>query len=145
MKYGFKYYKIPEVYIILTVLILSWIKFILSLILRGAANISSDAADMASNGAKIGLHGAQCNRHGEADTPWGRQFILGNTLGKKTFFSKELKKWSSNQINRKHLVTFWGVRNITLISFFVGSPYTEFTVSVCVRFLDKELDNKDSY
>ena len=95
-------------YIILTVLILSWIEFILSLISRGAADISSDAADMASNGAKIGLHGAQCNRHGEADTPWGRQFILGNTLGKKTFFSKELKKWSSNQINRKHLVTFWG-------------------------------------
>ena len=100
---------------------------------------------MASNGAKIGQHGAQCNRHGEADTPWGRQFILGNTLGKKTFFSKELKKWSSNQINRKHLVTFRGVRNITLISFSEGSTYTEFTVSVCVGFLDKELDNKNSY
>ena len=129
-------------------LILSWIEFILPLILCGAANISSGAADMASNGAKIcqhGQHGAQCNQHGEADTPWGRQFILGNTLGKKTFFSKELKKWSSNQINRKHLVTFRGVRNITLISFSEGSPYTEFTVSVCVRFLDKELDNKDSY
>ena len=129
-------------------LILSWIEFILPLILRGAANISSGAADMASKAAKIsqhGQHGAQCNQHGEADTPWGRQFILGNTLGKKTFFSKELKKWSSNQINRKHLVTFWGVRNITLISFFEGFSYTEFTVSVCVHFLDKELDNKDSY
>ena len=129
-------------------LILSWIEFILPLISRSAANILSGAADMASKATKIcqhGQHGAQCNQHGEADTPWGRQFILGNTLGKKTFFSKELKKWSSNQINRKHLVTFWGVRNITLISFFEGSPYTEFTVSVCVRFLDKELDNKDSY
>ena len=137
-----------KVYIILTVFLVSWIEFILSVMSRSVANISSGAADMASNGAKIcqhGQHRAQCNRHGEADTPWGRQFILGNTLGKKTFFSKELKKWSSNQINRKHLVTFWGVRNITLISFFEGSPYTEFTVSVCVRFLDKELDNNDSY
>ena len=79
-------------YIILTVLILSWIGFILSLILRGAANISSDAADMASNGAKIGPHGAQCNRHGEADTPWGRQCILVNTFGKKTFFFKGAQK-----------------------------------------------------
>ena len=78
--------------IILTVLILSWIEFILSLILRGAANISSDAADMASNGAKLGPHGAQCNQHGEADTPWGRQFILGNTLGKKNIFFKGAQK-----------------------------------------------------
>ena len=58
-----------EVYIILTVLILSWIEFILPLILRGAANISSGAADMASKAAKICQHGTQCNQHGEADTP----------------------------------------------------------------------------
>ena len=66
-----------EVYIILTVLILSWIDFILPLI---SANISSSAADMASKAAKICKHGAQCNQHGEADTPW-----------EKHFFSKELK------------------------------------------------------
>ena len=58
-----------EVYIILTMLILSWIEFILPLILRGAAYISSGAADMASKAAKICQHGTQCNQHGEADTP----------------------------------------------------------------------------
>ena len=50
-------------------LILSWIEFILPLILRGAANLSSGAADMASKAAKICQHGTQCNQHGEADTP----------------------------------------------------------------------------
>ena len=79
-------------YIILTVLILSWIEFILPLILRGAANISSGAVDMASKAAKICQHGTQCNQHGEADTPWGRQFILGNTLGKKNIFFKGAQK-----------------------------------------------------
>ena len=58
-----------EVYIILTMLILSWIELILPLILRGTANISSGAADMASKAAKICQHGTQCNQHGEADTP----------------------------------------------------------------------------
>ena len=55
--------------------ILSWMKFILSWILRGVANILCGAADMAYNWAKIGLpiiQRAQCNQHGEADTAWGR-------------------------------------------------------------------------
>ena len=57
-------------YIILIVLILSWIEFILPLISHGAANILSGAADMASKAAKIcqhGQHGAHCNQHGEFD------------------------------------------------------------------------------
>ena len=58
---------IAEVYIILTMLILSWIEFILPLILHGAANILSGAADMASKAAKICQHGAHCNQHGEFD------------------------------------------------------------------------------
>ena len=61
---------LAEVYIILTVLILSWIEFILPLISHGAANILSGVADIASKAAKIcqhGQHGAQCNQNGESD------------------------------------------------------------------------------
>ena len=79
-------------YIILIVLILSWIEFIPPLISSGAANILSGAADIASKATKIFQHGAQCNQHGEADTPWGRQFILGNTLGKKNILFKGAQK-----------------------------------------------------
>ena len=55
--------------------IVSWLKFIPSLILHSMANILHGAADMAYNWAKIGLpiiQRAQCNQHGEADTAWGR-------------------------------------------------------------------------
>ena len=77
-------------YIILTVLILSWIEFILSLISRGAANISSDAADMASNGELASMEHSAINMvkltHHGADSSF-----LAILWAKKHFFQRSSK------------------------------------------------------
>ena len=84
-------------YIILTVLILSWIEFILPLISRGVANISSGAADMEWSMEHSAINMVKLTHHG-VDSSF---FAI---LWAKNIFFKGAKKWSSNQINKIHLV-----------------------------------------